>query len=571
MSDTFAYTPLQPEKGNSQKRKLFFLKKRFIIPLLSLLLVCATTATCLFLFVFNKRSETILCAKDSELQFSDNTKGDFQLLTEDLLDNHKASPSSIAAVTRISKDGKRIFFPDKISSSRHFKLCWRETGKKDSEIVKIDNDVTEYRLIKGGKELYYLTDDGNLFFYDLKKKERIAKNVTSFQTDDNGKKLLFYTEDSTLLLKNNGKEELIVEDVSEYFLCDDFSVVFYVVDRELFVMPIGKEATKIDNGVVQIIRGYSSGEVYYYKTYDLSLIVADFIVDDLYLPSPSALYNTLKKTTIEHRTTGLFYYDGFKTENILNNINFETEPVVAANSPVVAVSAADFSNTSKVYLSSISTEYQAITLVKEAIKETDVTGFYVVTDEKHSANNAKDVLFAMDDDGKNIYYIYTKYSRSSLHHVEVDGSKVKDDKEIDSSVYDRFLMLTADSKPVYFKSFNDNNLSGNLMINRQLVAQKASSLNCFVNEQNGTFVFYTDYSVSEKMGTLKVTDGKTIATVSKDVVDVVITPSGNLLYLTDEGVDHDMYIFDDKKSTFISFDVELIFKVYDWNEHAYFS
>ncbi len=557
--------------GNQYKKKAkpVFFKNRIILPALALLIVGAIVACCLFLFVFKGQSSGLLYIQDGELHFAEKPKADHQLVTDELWGIGKISTSRVATATRVSKDGKYIFFPIETDGTEYFKLCYRELGKSKGETVKIDDDVAQYRLVNGGKKLYYLTDDGDLYVHNLKERVRTAYNVSSFKIDDEGNNLLFITSHGDLYLRTNGKEELLSEDVSSYFCCDDFGFLYYIVDRELFVKEKGKKAVKIDKGVVQIIKGYKTGEVYYYKTYDAQIDAADFIVDDTHLSKPSSLYTQLTESPLEIRTTGLFFYDGHEAETVINNVDNSYTPVVAEESPVLAIKAVDYNNSLKIGLSKLKNLELAKEMILEEIADTEPTYFYVVEDDKYSANNSKKATFAIDDQGKNIYYISVKYSRAALHHVKVNGSKVGVDKEIDSSVYEEFLMLTSDSKPIYFKALDSGYKSGNLLIDGQLVAKNASTANCFVNEKNGTFVFYTNYVNEKNMGTLKVTDGKTIATIEKEVVSVTVTPSGNLLYLASTGSDSDMYLFNDKKSFFIEYDVDGILTLYDWNEPAH--
>lgn len=210
-----------------------------------------------------------LYIKDKEIFYSGlSPKGAWQLtskLSEDASNALLAAErDDFGAVIVMSKDGRKIFYPDKIDNG--FTLYWRNTsGKKEG--VKIDSDITRFAVNDSASLVTYLKN-GNLYQYDVGRNEKggkLAGDVTGFYVSDDGKRLIFRDQDNTLYEMESGKDkESLDKDVSGIQrVSSDCKTVVYMKDGTLYLKQSGKDKVRISSDVKEVLRAYPTGEVYY--------------------------------------------------------------------------------------------------------------------------------------------------------------------------------------------------------------------------------------------------------------------------------------------------------------------
>ena len=196
--------------------------------------------------------------------------------------------SYLDSFTYMSKDGKYIFFPDKFNSvSTRFNLYCRNVETPEAEAIKIDSDISSYAVSTDATIVTYLKgDSGDLYQYKIDEdvKDKIASNVLAFEVSDDGKKIGYYDNEDNLYLKyaDKDKEKIASEISSLEYVSSDFKTVYYVKDGSLYKQVEGEDKEKIASDVLDVLKVYDSGEIYYVLTGESTeKSLADYVNDDL--------------------------------------------------------------------------------------------------------------------------------------------------------------------------------------------------------------------------------------------------------------------------------------------------
>ncbi len=240
--------------------------------------------------IFKPKSDYVLYVKDGEI-FINNLKkddGSWQVSNR-LFDSGELEDSSytLSYYTILSKNGKLVFFPDKIDESeKGFNLYYKKLNSPDEDAVKIDSGVTQYVVSDDASVVTYKKDEENkLYQYQIKKdtKDKIDDEVSYFYASDDGKTVVYINEENSIYVKKSGKdrEKLVSEASGIRYISDDFTTIYYVRQDALYKHVIGAEKQKLLPDVDNIIAIYDSGEIYYTTKKDMQLTLADCVTDDL--------------------------------------------------------------------------------------------------------------------------------------------------------------------------------------------------------------------------------------------------------------------------------------------------
>lgn len=234
-----------------------------------------------------------LYLKDKEIYFKDlKLDGKAWQLTNRLLDSDDVADDDDLAEakylgynTYMSKNGRYIFFPDKIAAgNNNFSLYYKDVTKPDSDAIKIDSGITEYSVNTSNTIVtYYKIDDGTLYQYNISKdsKEKIAGEVKDSRVSDDGNKIYYINYDNNLYFKDKNKDkEKLASDVTGFqYVTENFSTVYYIKEGALYKQAVGSDKVKIASDVFSVINIYDSGEIYYLADSKIALI--DYITDDM--------------------------------------------------------------------------------------------------------------------------------------------------------------------------------------------------------------------------------------------------------------------------------------------------
>lgn len=245
---------------------------------------------------FNRKSgkSFVLYAKDSELFYSDFSKGDPMQVSDRFISDRDYSNERLASraynlgmVTTLTKDGKLLFFPSKIGAYEDtFTLYCRYMNKPKQDPVKIDSDISMYAVSEKGDLVTYLKGNARngatLYQHDLEDKEKIASDVVEFYVSRDGKQIVYLNDDNSLYTKRSGKdkEKLSSNVTCLYYVSEDCKTMCYARDDMLYLVRDGKDPEKVASNVKDVIAVYASGEIYYLKSESEEVNLLDYIEDD---------------------------------------------------------------------------------------------------------------------------------------------------------------------------------------------------------------------------------------------------------------------------------------------------
>ena len=288
VSETVQETPA-PEKKDAPKKTGLILGVAIAAAVIVLLILLFSGIGSLF--SGKGGVDGALYLKDNEIVFSDySKKGTFEL-TSDLYADEDAEGSYYVYQTVFSKDGKKVFYPDKITATEDgyaasYSLYCRNVNKPKKEAVKVDSNVESYTINeKGTKVIYTKGDDSDLYISDLKDKEKIDSDVRNFYVSDDFKTVIYVTyEDgeSNVYIWNGKDKEKIAGEISD--LCkvdDDFKTIYYTKEDSLYMHKISGDKEKIASDVCNVVKIYDSGEVYYTEEVVDSFKASDYVDDDM--------------------------------------------------------------------------------------------------------------------------------------------------------------------------------------------------------------------------------------------------------------------------------------------------
>lgn len=597
-SSDFAPVSLEPPAPAKKRRAV-----KVIIPVAAIILVFAIAVGVLFSFVGSRAPEGVVYLKDEEISYSDlknnfdlsdNLIGGSSMDFDDIIDNEYYD------MVKVSSDGKRIFYPDKIkNSSGGYNLYMKPFGKKNADGEKVASDVSAYMIDKKGKNVLYAVYDGDnytVYKTDLNERKKIAKDVTDVYASENLERIWYVTENKSLYLVSGKTEsERIAKDVEELYPVDEKSdSVFYMNEDDVLYKATGAKTTKIASDVNSAVYVLSADKIYYSKAPKAQKGLSEFVTDnkkdadnklskpqypymsdfetydeyeaayesyknDLYeyyeKQDRDAIREKLDETYNSYQSKELYLYNGKKSVKISDNFSYLEE--ANEKSGVLFFGAYDKSNIKKVDISEVDSIDDLQDEIEEVMDANRV--YYMVNGEKSAKLSVSgNADFVFSDDGKTVYYTedISENSEGVLYKASVSGTKLSGTKKIDSGVYVSFSAVTESGDIYYFKNADD--YIADLYFNGDKVDDEVYIYSFSVDKN--TIYYISDYDDDEYTGTLRKATGKKKEKIADDVIYFLTTSSGELAYLSDwSGSDQngDLYVLKGGKGKKIEGNVSL--------------
>ncbi|MBE6946649.1 MAG: zinc ribbon domain-containing protein [Ruminococcaceae bacterium] len=527
--------------------------------------------------------------KDDQLYFLNlETGGEPWQVTDSLANNSDTAVTAIGNGIAFSKDGSRIFFPDKYEAGDDgINLYHRSTKNPEAEAVKVDSEIVNFRVNEAGTVVTYVKKDGGLYqyFVDKDEKEKIDSEVSEydFSVSDDGNKLGYRVQDKTdstytYYLKYLGQEAIKIASgaSSWYRLNEDMTVLYYMKEDVLYKQAEGQEKVKIASGVKEVLKIYESGELYYVEAETETVPLMDYVLDDKaaedalitdYPQQPSTPYswmydtwdeyyaayevyqqeyavyqqaytaywekqdrdslrNSLKNQTIEQSQYTLFFFDGKEAVKLTEGFVYDSY-----------------------YSSSYQFAYEAPVVVYQArqkaniekIKLSEVSYAYQVEDMvKEALNTAKS------------YYVASRSAVSAIDNDEATSFDLNDNgtqiffmTDVNESVGDLYRIAInngvvekaekyASDVSSYSGYFLGNDRYcyyknykdgiGDLYINGKKIANDVYTIDSY-NEDADKLLYITDYNSEKESGTLYLYSNGESQKVDDDVSRYRITVS----------------------------------------------
>lgn len=290
-----AEAPVAEPPAAADEKKKKFPKKAIIFGGIGVAAVAVLVIVIALILGGKAKNNYFLYLKENELFFTDLKKnGEPHQLTSELLSDTDISTDEliyssvqIGRCTYMSKDGKYIFFPDKLGDSKTgFSLYYKEVSDLDEKAVKIDSDIRVYAVNDSATLVTYRKgSEGELYRYNIRKgsKEKLASEVANFAVSEDGRTVIYINFENSIYVRYDGdKKEKLASEVSvPLYITEDLSAVYYMKDGSLYKQVVGGDKEKISSDVCKVLGIYESGEVYYLTERSEKIGISDYVIDDM--------------------------------------------------------------------------------------------------------------------------------------------------------------------------------------------------------------------------------------------------------------------------------------------------
>lgn len=563
--------------------------------------VAAVLVILLVVSLFSGSSDTgIVYLKDGQLQhilasgkdeahtLTERLAGKKDMDADDLLD---LATDEIYGKVKLSVDGKKLFYPDRFDGDEYTLYC-QDLSNTKKDPVKIDSGLTgDYQINDKGTLVTYLKEQ-KLYQHDLKEKNKIDSGVSFFYMTDDGSKLLYEKPEEkkssggdapaasadadagskaekkrkydggSLHLKTGKADSVeLEEDIYWYAANDDLSLIYFLIDYDLYMVKNSGEAEKVATDVMAIWDVSKNG-CYFTVQKENSIVSWDLVKDDLQNQESERLQGILEDRSIDNPVSELYYHNSKETVLIEKQVrsyqyssaenDFLSYTAVAGDA-LPAIKLSDFED----YNGSFEN------LVLETLDENTKT--YILQGTKPAELPLENIYRMFAGEKAGTLWVMTDYDKKTkevtLHEVKTSGGAIKSVEEIDDEVYYN-AFLTDGKNYVYWRSMKDN--AGELCWNGKEIADDAPIYGCRMDKDSGKVFFMTDYSSKNGDYTLACWNGKKVIDVDDDVSMHTALGEGSIAYLTDYSdtrQEGDLYIWTGKEPVKLDEDVLYIIPV----------
>ncbi len=498
-----------------------------------------------------------------------------QFVKSDDANNQKMAEMSyvLSLYVKLSQDGKKIFYIDKMNSTDGITISYRTSNGKDKP-QKIATGIQSFEINDKGNLVTYLKFQSDLYQHNLKTEEKIATDVENFSVSGDGKTIVYRNK--------NG---------------------------DVYKQRMGEDKTKIATGVKTLINVYDSGEIFYLKDELKTIKLMEYVEDDMkeqdakitepeFLQCPfmweyetkeeyekayaeyekkydsykkerdaydaklrrDILRKELEEETIDVSEYTLCYYNG-KKEIVLTE-HATGWKTYAKEKGALIYSAYDYDNIKKMNISELTVAFKAKEMLEEILDA--AFGYYLAVGDKMSEikqEKARD--FDLDATAKTIYMIdhVSDKQEGDLYKIKVSNRKAGKPRKVDEEVY-LYNASFQDDLYVYYKDVHKDGNAGVLYVNGKSIDfnVRIGTVNC----QDGSIAYMTEWNEESKHGILRTYSGRKAITVYKEVPSYVFLSNGEIAYLRDysqEQYKGDLYIYKGNKSKKADKDVVALIRV----------
>ncbi len=539
------------------------------------------------------------------------------LITDKLYDEYDEDDAGLLTLNcaYFMSNGKQIIYPQKIDvDGSTFSLYLKHIKKPIDENVKLCDNVTKYSLLEKEKGIVYLDDDGILYKHDFKERNKIKSDVENYYISDDAKNLVFLLENGGLYSYDlkEGKEEKLDSSVSEIEnISDDLQSIVYTKDNgALYVKNAGKEKTKIDSDIDELLLVNDEGGIYYIKENDdEEKTLMDYItyspeqrkndeklVDSLHTDENDDAWSEawwrinaaeeLEDRKISVTTYTLYYYDGEKAESVNkkfissfesddNSLVFKSYDDVKLKTTSIEEFINDMDKeehfralrereTIYRYEFQSYDYYDEFEKMIKGLYQSDASAYYIIGNKAEKIEVSAFDDFEVDSE-KKVIWCYDETSEDSktgtLYKIDIKNGIPQKVVEFDTDV-DTDSISLYDSGLFYSKNKKDEQYD--LYLEKNLIEYDVGE---FIVLDDGRVLYYTDFDSDENMGTLncyskgkkeKIADD---ASYSYRVISNSNDSEGNIIYFKDYDETGDLFIFKNGKSNNIAYDVNQFFNV----------
>ena len=521
----------------------------------------------------------IVYVKEGQLQhILASGKDEAHVLTERLSGKKNADADELMELAvdelqgkvKLSADGKKLFYPDRFDG-RNYSLYCQDLSNTKKDPVKIDSGLSgTYQINDKGTMVTYMKEQ-KLYQHDLKEKHKIDSGVSDFCVSDDGSKLLYekaeeeapaateapaadapaeeasagsgnktpakkaekkrkYDGLSLYLKTGKGDPVELEENIYQYAASDDFSLIYFLIDYDLYMVKNGGEAEKVATDVMSVWAAGKNG-CYFTVQKEDSIASWDLVEDDLQNQESEHMQGILEDRSIDNPVSELHHHDGKEDRLIEKQVrqvvyrsaenNFLSYTAIAGDTlPTIRLSDyEDYNGSFK-------------NLVTETLDENTKT--YVLQNTKSAELPLENIYRMYADDKAQTLWVMTDYDKQdkevTLHEVKLSGGAVKSVEEIDDEVNCN-AFVTDGKDYVYWRSVKNG--EGELCCNGKEIADDVKTYGVRMDKDSGNVFFMTDYSSKNGDYTLACWNGKKVVEVDDDVFLHESIAGGGVAYMKD--------------------------------------
>lgn len=507
--------------------------------------------------IFNSESSHLVYFKDDSMMMVDLSKKNAkpQVLTDSF---GKGGFSEKC----LSKDGKYVVYAEDYDGSSVDLFLAKASKPLKGE--KIDSHVNAFTLLENNHIVYRKKDD--LYYYNGKNSERLAKNVLYFQLDKLQKnifweeskkgKSFYYFQD----LEQKKDAVKLEDDLDEIYSTDNLELFYGLKDGKLYRINARGEKTTIAKNVISICCYSEEKEIVVYeKNIEKEIPYSHFIYDDTGEMSESDK-KELEKKKYSYEERGLYLYDGKEEKVLTERMRRKLDADVDNEGNEVYTLFLEYPEMDDVRIpwSEVKSRrnfdnYMNATRVMESI--------LVMTTGLERIGEFE--LFAVEDghiDSKSgTAYVHMKDLRIddyTIYRIVGKGADKGNLEEIDDAENGE-LLLAYENGLYYLKDKDDtSDIEGDLYFNGEEIATDASCVKRIGETE--MFSFISDFEREEMSGTLNIKNGKDTKQVAEDVYYYECSEDGTAILITNYSKEYqegDLLYFDGKKLRKLDSDV----------------
>ena len=507
--------------------------------------------------IFNSESSRLVYFKDDSMMMVDLSKKDAkpQVLTDSF---GKEGFSE----KYLSKDGKYVVYAEDYDGGSVDLFLAKASKPLKGE--KIDSHVNAFTLLENNHIVYQKKDD--LYYYNGKNSERLAKNVVCFRLDKLQKNI-FWEESkkgkSSYYLQDLEQKKEVVkleDDLDKIYSTDNLELFYGLKDGKLYRINARGEKITIAKNVASICCYSEEKEIVVYeKNIEKEIPYSHFIYDDTGDMSESDK-KELEKKKYSYKEGGLYLYDGKEEKTLTERMRCKLDVDVDNEDNEVYTLFLEYPEMDDIRVPW--SDVKSTRNFKNYMNATRVrASILVMTTGLERIGEFE--LFAVEDghiDSKSgTAYVHMKNLSTddyTIYRIAAKGADRGKLEEIDDAENGE-LLLAYENGLYYLKDKDDSfDFDGDLYLNGEEIATDVSCVKRIGETE--MFSFISDFEREEMSGTLNIKNGKNIKQVAEDVYYYECLEDGTAILITNYSKEYkegDLLYFDGKKLRKLDSDV----------------
>ena len=228
----------------------------------------------------------------------------------------RGEDAECAGYIEFTTDGKYLYFVSRMEEGE-YTLCRAEVGKlkadspkNDKYIVEIDKKIVDHKVLEDGLGVVYLTNSGNLYYFDGESEERIVKDVASYYICDDDQTIIYTDYDVNLSYYDLETEDddTIDNGVSSVYAYENKDFIVYTRYEEesdsldLYCASVNGDFEKVAEGIEAYVACDADSQTVYYTVRREEVQELYAYIDDTYADADAQMTEPLMEDCLTQVT-----------------------------------------------------------------------------------------------------------------------------------------------------------------------------------------------------------------------------------------------------------------------------